>query len=148
MTKEAIKQWLDANVHDGDDRSGCKNDWVKHDPDELQELVEDCLAHVFRNAFKGFQYILNARNSETLNLMEERTKLEAETVKLHNQYLTATKALEESESLNAQMAIDKRDLSKELHKVNGLRQVLLGHVDKLAEELREANAHIKWNEDQ
>lgn len=38
---EFIKSWLDDNVWDGDDRSGCNNDWAKFTPDGLQELVCD-----------------------------------------------------------------------------------------------------------
>ena len=44
---KAIKEWLDANVHDGQDRSGCKLDWHMFDPDELQTLVEDCVKDCF-----------------------------------------------------------------------------------------------------
>ena len=44
--KAAIKAWLDANVWDGEDRSGCKNDYANHSPDDLQELVEDCLSDI------------------------------------------------------------------------------------------------------
>ena len=40
------KSWLDANVWDGENRTGCFNDWTKHSPDELQELVEDLLEHL------------------------------------------------------------------------------------------------------
>lgn len=40
--REAIKEWLDANVHDGEDRSGA-SDVAYFTPDELQELVEECL---------------------------------------------------------------------------------------------------------
>jgi hypothetical protein len=39
--KAWAKSWIDANVHDGVDRAGCKCDWVKLDPDELQELIDD-----------------------------------------------------------------------------------------------------------
>ena len=47
MTREQrIKRWLDSNVWDGEDRSGDKSDWVKHDPDDLLELVKDCLEDV------------------------------------------------------------------------------------------------------
>ena len=40
--REEIKTWLDANVWDGDDRSGCKSDEALFNPDSLQELVEEC----------------------------------------------------------------------------------------------------------
>ena len=41
---DKIKDWLDANVWDGDDRSGATHDYANFTPDELQELVEDCCA--------------------------------------------------------------------------------------------------------
>lgn len=44
--KAKIKAWLDANIHDGEDRAGCKYNWVKFNPDELQELVEDCIQDI------------------------------------------------------------------------------------------------------
>jgi hypothetical protein len=44
---EKVKSYLDANVWDGEDRSGCKSDWAKFNPDELQELVEDLIEHLF-----------------------------------------------------------------------------------------------------
>ena len=44
--KAAIKTWLDANVWDGEDRSGCKGDYANHSPDDLQELVEECMADI------------------------------------------------------------------------------------------------------
>lgn len=39
-----IKEWLNANVWDGEDRSGCKTDSAAFSPDELLELVTDCIA--------------------------------------------------------------------------------------------------------
>lgn len=39
--KKQLKNWIDCNVHDGQDRSGCVKDWVKFNPDELQELIDD-----------------------------------------------------------------------------------------------------------
>jgi len=35
------KEWVDANVWDGEDRSGSKNDWAKFTPNELQKLFDD-----------------------------------------------------------------------------------------------------------
>lgn len=42
LLKAKVKIWLDANVWDGEDRSGTK-DTATHNPDDLQELVEDLL---------------------------------------------------------------------------------------------------------
>ena len=50
--KELIKEWLDANVWDGDDRSGCTGDSAVHNPDDLQELVEDCFDSVFEDLLR------------------------------------------------------------------------------------------------
>ena len=44
---ERAKSYLDANVWDGEDRSGCKNDFATFNPDELQELVEEVIEHLF-----------------------------------------------------------------------------------------------------
>ena len=41
------KQWIDANVHDGEDRQGCKNDYAKFTPDELQELIDDVIEYLY-----------------------------------------------------------------------------------------------------
>lgn len=41
--KKYAKEWIDANVHDGEDRSGCVRDYATFNPDDLQELVDDLL---------------------------------------------------------------------------------------------------------
>lgn len=41
LTKKFCKNWIDANVHDGYDRSGSDCDRVSFTPDELQELIDD-----------------------------------------------------------------------------------------------------------
>ena len=46
--KQFSKTWLDANVWDGEDRSGCKDDWAKFTPDDLQELFDDFIEDTFR----------------------------------------------------------------------------------------------------
>ena len=43
LLKSMAMDWINNNVHDGQDRIGCKNDWVKHTPDELQELIDEML---------------------------------------------------------------------------------------------------------
>ena len=40
------KQWIDANVWNGDSERG-RNSWVKHDPDSLQELIDDLIEDLF-----------------------------------------------------------------------------------------------------
>jgi hypothetical protein len=39
--QEIAKQFIDANVWDGEDRAGCKGDFSSFDPDTLQELIDD-----------------------------------------------------------------------------------------------------------
>lgn len=39
--KKQLKKWIDANVHDGQDRSGCNKDRITFTPDQLQELIEE-----------------------------------------------------------------------------------------------------------
>ena len=43
------KLFIDANVWDGDDRSGAKADRCIHSPDDLQELIDDMLDHLSNN---------------------------------------------------------------------------------------------------
>ncbi len=38
-----VKDWIDQNVWDGEDRSGCDSDWARFTPDDLQELIDDML---------------------------------------------------------------------------------------------------------
>ena len=45
--KIRAKRFIDQNVHDGEDRSGCKGDWAKFTPDELQELVDDLIDFLY-----------------------------------------------------------------------------------------------------
>ncbi|MDB4507351.1 hypothetical protein N9064_00515 [bacterium] len=40
MNKKLLKLIIDANCHDGEDRSGCKNDKMAYNPDSFQEEVE------------------------------------------------------------------------------------------------------------
>lgn len=41
------KEFIDANIWDGEDRSGCNNDVTHFTPDELQELIDELLEHLF-----------------------------------------------------------------------------------------------------
>ena len=45
MQAEA-KLFIDANVWDGEDRSGAMTDRATFNPDELQELIDDLLEHM------------------------------------------------------------------------------------------------------
>ena len=44
--KAEAKKFIDANVWDGEDRSGAKNDRAIFDPDDLQELIDDLVEHL------------------------------------------------------------------------------------------------------
>ena len=44
--KAESKQFIDANVWDGEDRSGATNDRATFNPDELQELIDDLVEHL------------------------------------------------------------------------------------------------------
>jgi len=57
--KKQSKLFIDANVWDGEDRSGCNNDWVKHSPDDLQELVDDLIEHVLIKELEARDKILD-----------------------------------------------------------------------------------------
>jgi hypothetical protein len=41
--KRIAKQFIDANVWDGEDRSGAINDRATFSPDDLQELIDDLI---------------------------------------------------------------------------------------------------------
>jgi hypothetical protein len=47
---DVAREWINANVWDGEDRRGAVNDRATFTPDELQELVDDLLAHLQQNA--------------------------------------------------------------------------------------------------
>ena len=44
-----IAEYVNANVWDGEDRSGCKNDCASFDPDELQELIVDTCNYIIND---------------------------------------------------------------------------------------------------
>lgn len=44
--KAKAKQYIDANVWDGEDRAGCRGDSASFTPDELQELIDEILEHL------------------------------------------------------------------------------------------------------
>jgi len=44
--QQKAKEFIDANMWDGEDRTGCNSDFVKHTPDELQKLIDDLLEHL------------------------------------------------------------------------------------------------------
>lgn len=46
--KNELKEWIDANVHDGQDRSGCNEDRIIFTPDELQELINELYDDVIK----------------------------------------------------------------------------------------------------
>ncbi len=50
--KKEAKLFIDANVHDGEDRAGCKGDRANFDPDDLQELADDLVEHVFESLIR------------------------------------------------------------------------------------------------
>jgi len=45
IIKDRIKSYLNANIHDGEDRSGTK-DTIIFQPDDLEELVSDVVYYV------------------------------------------------------------------------------------------------------
>lgn len=49
QVKVKAKNFIDANVHDGDDRAGT-NDSTTFSPDEVHELVDDLLDYLLGNS--------------------------------------------------------------------------------------------------
>ncbi len=45
-TQRAAKDFIDANVWDGEDRSGANWDVASFTPDDLQELVDDLIENL------------------------------------------------------------------------------------------------------
>ena len=45
--KKEAKQFINANVWDGEDRSGAAGDWAKFSPDELQELIDELIDYLY-----------------------------------------------------------------------------------------------------
>ena len=46
--QKQAKKWIDDNVWDGDDRSGCLEDVTAFSPDDLQELIDDLIEDLHR----------------------------------------------------------------------------------------------------
>ena len=46
--KKRAKVFIDENVWDGEDRSGATLDMAHHNPDELQELIDTLVEHLYR----------------------------------------------------------------------------------------------------
>ena len=44
--KLKAKSYIDANIWDGEDRSGAKNDSATFTPDDLQDLIDDLLDYI------------------------------------------------------------------------------------------------------
>lgn len=44
--KRESKLWIDANVWDGEDRSGCHHDCAGFSPDDLQDLINELIDHL------------------------------------------------------------------------------------------------------
>jgi len=44
--KKQSKLFINANIWDGEDRSGCLSDWCRFTPDDLQELVDDLIEDI------------------------------------------------------------------------------------------------------
>jgi hypothetical protein len=53
--KKELKDFIDANVHDGQDRSGCVGDTSTFTPDDLQELVDDMYDDVVAPRIKALE---------------------------------------------------------------------------------------------
>lgn len=54
MNIKRVKDWIDANFNDGDDRTGAKNDWIKMTPDQLEEAVMDCIGYFLQEEAEEF----------------------------------------------------------------------------------------------
>lgn len=50
--RKETKQFISANVWDGEDRSGCDGDSASFTPDELYELADDLVTYLIEEALK------------------------------------------------------------------------------------------------
>ena len=46
--KLKAKSYIDANIWDGEDRSGAKNDSAAFAPDDLQDLIDDLIDYIIK----------------------------------------------------------------------------------------------------
>lgn len=83
-TKKEIKKWLDDNVWDGEDRSGCKGDFVNLDPDELQELVEELIGDMCSTIATDTD-VMSSSNCTDLVIIpkSQLVKIESSRISLH-----------------------------------------------------------------
>ena len=78
-----LEKWLNHNVWDGEDRSGCKNDRANFNPDDLLELFTDC--------HEDLELELNRAQSEL-------TRVSALTIELTEELTVATNVIEDRSS--------------------------------------------------
>ena len=72
--KAELKLWIDANVWDGQDRAGCKGDFAKFTPDELQELVDDLFDDVMQAKYAAVCAELEELTEKHINLWNDHGK--------------------------------------------------------------------------
>lgn len=71
--QKKIKTYINNNMHDGEDRTGAKNDSVTITPDELEGLVIDVCKDVVIPIVKNCRnHILKAK--EQIDMIEKRLK--------------------------------------------------------------------------
>ena len=75
--QKKIKTYINNNMHDGEDRTGAKNDSVTITPDELEGLVIDVCKDVVIPMFND--HVKNCRNhilkaKEQIDIIEKRLK--------------------------------------------------------------------------
>jgi hypothetical protein len=76
--KQQIKEWLDANVNDGDDRSA-SSDRLYFSPDELQELVcelyDDVFAEDNAELHQEVKRRLKFHDEQNTRMIEDKSEL-------------------------------------------------------------------------
>jgi predicted nuclease with TOPRIM domain len=82
---DKLKEYIDANVWDGEDRAGCKNDKAVFNPDELQEFAEELIEDCFESE-------IEAKDKEIERLEDENFERFFEMVKLQNDVFDLEKA--------------------------------------------------------
>lgn len=122
-----LENWLNHNVWDGEDRSGCKNDRANFNPDDLLEL--------FTNCHEDLESELNRAQSE-LKRSKEISKRQGEITAINMEdFIELTDELKEA---NTEIDAYKFNLQGERSAVREVSDMLVSSENKL----KEANAAI------
>ena len=85
--KDQLKKWIDANVWDGEDRSGAKNDSACFNPDDLQELIDELYDYEIKPKYAAVCQELECATNDIELLNKEVAALKARISELESDYI-------------------------------------------------------------